>query len=77
MKITYDRRANAAYVYMKDKIKKGESVRQHIFNNRVILDVDKAGQILGIEILDCTEPKVKDITASIAKTKTALCQQTQ
>jgi uncharacterized protein YuzE len=54
IRMTYDEGANAAYIYMKDPIKRGESVKQEIASGEsisLIIDLDKDGKILGIEFL--------------------------
>ena len=64
MKVTYDKEADAAYIYMKDKIGKGE-VKSTISMNenalagrcpqtpsfRFLLDFDANKKLIGIEIL--------------------------
>lgn len=47
----YDKRANAAYIYIKDKIKPGESARTLDLSDFVNFDFDKKGNLLGIEVL--------------------------
>ena len=54
MKITYDKVADAAYIYFKD-ILPGESVETISLNDSVNIDLDKDGKTLGIEILDATK----------------------
>ena len=51
MKITYDKEADAVYIYLKYPIKKGESKKQLPVNEGIILDFDKKDRLLGIEIL--------------------------
>ena len=51
MKITYDKEADAVYIYLKYPIKKGESKKQLPVNECIILDFDKKDRLLGIEIL--------------------------
>ncbi|GAA4148237.1 DUF2283 domain-containing protein [Leifsonia shinshuensis] len=56
---TYDDKADAAYIAF-DEIASGEAVRQIIVDDEelgplsVILDVDRNGKLLGIELLDVT-----------------------
>jgi len=52
MKCTYDKEADAAYIYLKYPIKAGESAKQMLLNEDIILDFDKKGQILGVEVLN-------------------------
>jgi len=48
MKIQYDKLADAMYIYLrKGKIKKTIKI-----NNRVFVDVDEKGNVIGIEMLD-------------------------
>ncbi|UCR88145.1 DUF2283 domain-containing protein [Mycetocola spongiae] len=60
MKITYDADANAAYIYIAESIAAGESVAQTDALatpgglGEVILDFDRRGHLLGIEILGAT-----------------------
>ena len=54
MKITYDKEADAAYIYFKEV--SPEEVSQTIsLNDSVNIDLDKDGKTLGIEILDATK----------------------
>ena len=54
MKITYDKEADAAYIYFKEV--SPEEVSQTIsLNDSVNIDLDKEGKTLGIEILDATK----------------------
>jgi uncharacterized protein YuzE len=47
-KITYDREANALYVYLRDVA----PVRQKVYADDVILDLAADGGLVGIEVLD-------------------------
>jgi len=48
MKIQYDKAADAMYIYLRTgKVKKTIKI-----NNRVFVDVDKKGGLIGIEMLD-------------------------
>ena len=50
MKITYDKIADAMYIYLnKAKVFKTVSI-----TDRLLIDLDKKGKILGIEILDAS-----------------------
>jgi uncharacterized protein YuzE len=53
MRVTFDRRANAAYIYLVD-IGSGEAVRQEVAGP-VILDFDRSGHLVGIEVLRATK----------------------
>jgi uncharacterized protein YuzE len=48
MKITYDKMADALYIYLR----KGKVAKTKKVTSRLLIDVDKKGNVLGIEILD-------------------------
>lgn len=48
MKITYDKDVDAAYI----ELRKGRFAKNKKVNDLTILDLDKKGKILGIEVLD-------------------------
>lgn len=50
MKIDYDKIADAVYF----SLKKGKVAKTLEMNERLIVDVDKKGNILGIEMLDAS-----------------------
>lgn len=57
-RVTFDRKANAAYIYLRD-IGPGEAVTQCPVECKevkgwIILDLDKAGRLIGIEVLEAT-----------------------
>jgi uncharacterized protein YuzE len=59
VRVTFDRGANAAYIYLK-KSSPGESARQHVVDEQhtrgmIVLDFDKKGRLIGIEVLDATQ----------------------
>ena len=54
MKITFDKEADAVYIYLKE-ILSGEVAKTISLNDSVNIDVDKNGKTLGIEILDATK----------------------
>ncbi|MBI2040637.1 MAG: DUF2283 domain-containing protein, partial [DPANN group archaeon] len=55
----YDARADAAYIYIKPKIKRGESARTLELSDFINLDFDKKRNLLGIEVLGIRHmPKV-------------------
>ena len=54
MKITFDKEADAAYIYFKD-ILPGEVAETISLNNSVNIDLDKNGKTISIEILDATK----------------------
>ena len=50
MKIQYDKIADAVYIYMK----KGKIFKTIKMKDRLIVDTDKEGKILGLEILEAS-----------------------
>ncbi len=54
MKITLDKEADAAYVYLKD-IAPGEVKKTISLNDSINIDLDSEGKTLGIEILNATK----------------------
>ena len=55
MKFTYDKEADAAYIYIKESIIRGEVDKTKPLNESIILDFDKGGKLLGIEILSASK----------------------
>jgi uncharacterized protein YuzE len=55
MKFTYDKEADAAYIYLEESISKGQSKKTIELNENIILDLDDNGKLLGIEILDASK----------------------
>lgn len=60
MNITYDKQADALYLRLRD----GKAARQRIYTDDVIVDLDDAGNPLGIEVLDLT---AADATSDLAR----------
>ncbi|MBI2449405.1 DUF2283 domain-containing protein [Candidatus Pacearchaeota archaeon] len=54
MKFEYDKDADAAYIYLEDSIEDGEVKKTIELNDNIILDFDKNGKLIGIEILDAS-----------------------
>ncbi len=54
MKVTYDKEADAAYIYLKGKIGKGEVKNTISMNDNIILDFDDDKKLIGIEILSAS-----------------------
>lgn len=54
IKVTYDSEVDAKYV----SIKEGEFFETKIINDWLFFDVNKAGDVLGIEILDSSKSNV-------------------
>ena len=65
MKVTYDKEADAAYIYLKDKIEKGEVKSTVSMNENIVLDFDSEKKLIGIEILSAStvvsKPAVKSL----------------
>lgn len=55
MKLEYDSEADAAYIYIEYPIREGESKKTIELNENIILDFDKNGKILGMEILNASK----------------------
>ena len=58
MRVTFDRSANAAYIYL-TTIPPGGAARQHVVDERhargqIILDLDSKGRLIGVEVLNAT-----------------------
>ncbi|MBI2621735.1 MAG: DUF2283 domain-containing protein [Candidatus Levybacteria bacterium] len=51
MKIRYDSKADALYI----ELTKGKYSKSRKISDAVVVDEDKKGKVLGIEILDATE----------------------
>jgi uncharacterized protein YuzE len=59
MKVTYDSAADAAYIYLVDRIDAGEVAKTYPcdpreVNGEINLDFDSQGRLLGIEVLDAS-----------------------
>jgi len=48
MKISYDKMADALYIYLR----KGKVAKTKKVTSRLLIDVDRKGNVLGIEMLD-------------------------
>jgi len=55
MKFEYDKEADAAYIYLEDSIAKGEAEKTIELNDNIVVDFDKNGKLLGIEILSASK----------------------
>jgi len=62
MKTEYDQEADAAYIYLVDKIEKGQVEKTIQLNDSLSVDFDKNNKLVGIEILNASKmlTKVKD-----------------
>ena len=65
MKVTYDKEADAAYIYLKDKIAKGEVKNTISMNENIILDFDSNKKLIGIEILSASKVVPKGAVDSL------------
>lgn len=61
MKLEYDRKANAIYIYLKEKIEKGEVKQTISLNDEIILDFDKDKKLIGIEIINAAKYVPKEL----------------
>lgn len=69
MKIVYDSKADAAYVYLKDSVKTGEVKQTITLNENLIVDLDKNGKLLGLEVLDAAANLTKDAIKAFSQQK--------
>ena len=72
MKISYDQTANSLYIYIKEKIHKGEVKQTYScnpieVNGEINLDFDQNGYLLGIEILDADKKVFKEFLNNAEK----------
>lgn len=68
MRIEYDKEADAAYIYIVESIEDGEALKTIELNENIILDFDKDGKLLGIEILDASKVLSKELLISSNRT---------
>ena len=66
MRFKYDDDVDAAYIYLKDRIDKGEVKTTISLNDNIILDFDSKNKLIGIEVLNASNVMPK---ASLAKRK--------
>jgi len=59
MRIKYDDNVDAAYIYFKDKITPGEVKQTITLNENFIVDLDKDGRLLGLEVLNAAKNLTK------------------
>ncbi len=55
MRVTYDKEADAAYIYIKDRILPGEVKNTISLNRNINLDFDRNSKIIGMEILHASK----------------------
>lgn len=63
MKFEYDKEADAGYFYLVDKIGDGEAVKTIELEPDIILDFNKDGKLLGIEVLNASKVLREDVLA--------------
>lgn len=61
MKITYDKNADAMYI----EIREGEFFTNKKTEDNIIIDLDKDGNMLGIEILDVSKKMPKNFISDV------------
>ena len=62
MKITFDKEADAIYI----EFSNGEFISNKKIDNDTIIDLDKDGNILGIEIINASKRIAKDFLSDIS-----------
>ena len=55
MKFEYDKEVDAAYIYLESPIKEGAVKKTIELNDNIILDFDKEGKLIGVEVLDASK----------------------
>ena len=55
MRIEYDKEVDAGYIYLVDTIDEGEAVKTIELDSNIILDFNKEGKLLGIEVLNASK----------------------
>lgn len=55
MRFEYDKQADAAYIYLEEHVADGQAEKTIELNDDIILDFDKSGKLLGIEILSASK----------------------
>ena len=63
VKLEYDKEADAAYVYLKYPLEEGECSTTKKLSEDLIVDFDKSGKLVGIEILNASKVLNKKILA--------------
>ena len=70
MKIQYDKIADAVYIYLK----KGKIFKTIKMKDRLIVDTDKDGKIIGLEILSASAQMPKGPIKGNQNKNTSLCR---
>ena len=65
MKVTFDKDADAAYIYLKERIVKGEVKSTISMNENIILDFDANKKLIGIEILCASKVVPKGVVGTL------------
>ncbi len=55
MRFEYDKDVDAAYIYLEDSVAEGQAEKTIELNGNIILDFDKNGKLLGVEILSASK----------------------
>ncbi|MAG02826.1 DUF2283 domain-containing protein [Candidatus Pacearchaeota archaeon] len=61
MRFTYDKEADAVYIYLGDFIEGGGVKETRELKENIFLDLDENGKLLGIEILDASKILNKEL----------------
>ncbi|MBI2507729.1 DUF2283 domain-containing protein [Candidatus Woesearchaeota archaeon] len=61
MKLEYDKEVDAAYIYIKYPIKEREAEKTIELNEDLIVDFDKNGKLIGIEVLNASKVIGKEV----------------
>ncbi len=61
MKITFDKKADAVYI----EISNEEFAKNRKIDNETIIDLDKNGKIIGIELLNVSKRMAKDFLSDV------------
>ncbi|MBS3142701.1 DUF2283 domain-containing protein [Candidatus Woesearchaeota archaeon] len=65
MRIEYDKDVDAAYIYLTDA--RVKSVKTVELNENIILDYDREGKIIGVEVLQASVVLSKKVLAEAGK----------
>lgn len=55
MRFEYDKEVDAGYIYLVEAIGDGEAVKTIELDSNIILDFNKEGKLLGIEVLNASK----------------------
>lgn len=65
MKFEYDKEADAAYIYIEYPIKDSGVKKTISLNENIILDFDKDGKLIGVEVLDASKVLNKNVLSEM------------